>query len=63
MENMRTFSSHLVCALRSQVHKHFFCYVWGLEKSRSFSSRPESEEERGPSGALWTLAVMCLFIF
>lgn len=27
VENMRTFSRHLVCALKSQVHEYFFCSV------------------------------------
>lgn len=65
VENMRPLSSHLVCALRSQVQERFFCCVSSLEKSRTFGSRPESEENRRPrfSRASRTQAVMCLFIF
>ena len=46
--NMRTFSSHMLCALKSQVQECFFCGVWGLENARICPSRPESEEEWRP---------------
>lgn len=51
VENMRTFRSHLVCALKSQVQEDVFCCVWGLKKSRICCSRPESEEDRRPRSA------------
>lgn len=49
VENMRTFRSHMVCALKNQVQEYFFCRVRGLKKPRICCSRPESEEEGRPS--------------